>query len=42
MQGNDFILSLESLDVEFYVAHKEFLNDAEMQVSTINFEDLGI
>lgn len=42
MDLNNFISSLESFDVEFYVAHKEFLNDVEMQVSTINFEDLGI
>lgn len=42
MEGNNFISSLESFDVEFYVAHKEFLNDVERQVSTINFEDLGL
>ncbi|WP_346661741.1 hypothetical protein [uncultured Methanobrevibacter sp.] len=42
MQRNDFISSLESFDVEFYVAHKEFLNDVEMQVSTIDFECLGL
>ena len=42
MQENNFISSLESFDVEFYVAHKEFLNDFEMKISTINFEDLGL
>ncbi len=42
MQENNFISNLESFDVEFYVAHKEFLNEVEMQVSTINFEDLGL
>lgn len=42
MQGNDFISGLESFDVEFYVAHKEFLNDAEIEISSIDFENLGI
>ncbi|PWB87877.1 hypothetical protein [Methanobrevibacter thaueri] len=42
MEGNNFISSLESFDVEFYVAHKEFLNEVEMKVSTIDFEELGI
>lgn len=42
MQENNFIVNLEQYDVELFVAHKEFLNEVEMQVSTINFEVLGI
>lgn len=42
MQENNFVVNLEQYDVELFVAHKEFLNDVEMQVSTINFEELSI
>ena len=42
MQENNFVVNLEQYDVDLFVAHKEFLNDVEMQVSTIDFECLGL
>ena len=42
MQKTDFKIILDKNDVELFMAHKEFLNDVEMEITSIDFEKLGI